>query len=674
GGAATALPACTTGSPCTIADLIAVYPHIGIHPTQAAIGFKAGSGSSPLTGNVDDLKIGISGDITTFDFEPETQCTTDCFVNAATGNDAFGGEVASNPKKTIQAAIDTVNPGGTVHVAPGNYTETASNRTPSNLAGSYQFGLFFPSTKAGVTLEGDKADGTPNTDPTSPTVFITTNSTANFGPDGIFVDADDVTVSGVQVNGNIGGDNKTFEVAGDNFTLKNSRTNIPDGGGSVYFNDFTPGGSRLKAYHVEGNIFPDGTSVDLTNGAGLNGPVADRTITNNVFDTLDNGFAAVSFNGPSSGGPGWYVLQVGGAVIAGNTFKAAEFKTDGTLVSSQYIRSRGTVHESEFDWASYWNDNTFDRAAVALSDVSSFAVRSYDYSSGPYSFQYVRRISGTIQGSVSDAQPGDSVLVARGTYTAATPILISKPLSLLGPNHGISPNDSTSPVSPNAGRSSEATIAPIAGAEAIRVGAGSVTIDGFRFTDPGTAGVSTKPIIGAGGNFGGDSSGYKVINNRFDGISRTALNYNGPERANGGAVNDNRVFTPTRAQGCGNGPLADTSCGHQLFNPWRTMNLEVQRNVVIGALSNGDGVRVLGIDHADATEGAVSTVDNIVIEGNVVRDACTEFCFQIAAASNVVITGNDISVDAGAAIRIHELWANSGLVIDHNTLKAPTAV
>lgn len=73
-------------------------------------------------GNVDALTVGVSGTNTTFDFEAETGCSTDCYVNATSGNDAFGGDSLASAKKTIQAAVAQVATGGTVHVAAGSYT------------------------------------------------------------------------------------------------------------------------------------------------------------------------------------------------------------------------------------------------------------------------------------------------------------------------------------------------------------------------------------------------------------------------------------------------------------------------------------------------------------------------------------------------------------------------
>ena len=55
-----------------------------------------------------------------------TPCTTVCYVDADTGNDANGGASPGDAKLTIQAAVTQVSAGGTVIVAAGTYTENVT--------------------------------------------------------------------------------------------------------------------------------------------------------------------------------------------------------------------------------------------------------------------------------------------------------------------------------------------------------------------------------------------------------------------------------------------------------------------------------------------------------------------------------------------------------------------
>jgi hypothetical protein len=344
-------------------------------------------------------------------------CTTTCYVST-TGNNANGGASVGDAKLTIQAAIDAVDAGGQVRVLPGNYHESAPNSFPTTIAGPYQFGLFFGSGKPGISLIGVTAADVEITDATATQATITTNATNNFGTDGIFVEAADTTIQGVEIGPNDSGDNKTIEVVADNFTFRYATTAIPGGGGAIYIDDFSAGGTVVQSYHILDNVFPDGTSVALASGAGNTGPVSGREILRNTFDLVNNSFNAISFNG--TGGVPWFANPVGGAIIKNNTF----------LHSTQYIRARGVYTESQFDWASYWNDNTFDKAAVALVTQVPFDVRSYSYTSVPYTFTNVRRIGGTIQGQVDNAAAGDTVLVKTGTYGEA--VTLTRPITLQG--------------------------------------------------------------------------------------------------------------------------------------------------------------------------------------------------------------------------------------------------
>lgn len=329
---------------------------------------------------------------------------------------------ARMPYKTIQEGIDRVIPGGTVNVLPGIYSETAANRTISTLGGTYQFGLFFPVDKPGITLQGVKADGSVITNAADVAAHIITNSTSNFGPSGVFVDAENITITGLDFGDNYNGaavsNNKTVEVIGDNFTFKYNWITTT-GGGSLYISDFSmPADNRLKTYTVEGNRFKFGASLDISSGAGIEGLAADRKILNNTFsaDGATATRASISFNGtvPSVG---WFLYQVGGATITGNTF------TDVPMP----IRSRGLV-EDDFDWMTYYNSNNFQRKVLILDPAGN--PRGYDYTSGSYTLNNTILIGSSIQNAINNATAGDTILVGPGTYNEN--IVIPKALTLTG--------------------------------------------------------------------------------------------------------------------------------------------------------------------------------------------------------------------------------------------------
>ena len=344
-------------------------------------------------------------------------CTTSCYVSP-TGSDANDGATAATAFKTIQKAIDTVQANGQVRVLPGNYSETATGRDVLG-SGSYQFGLFFEETaKNGVTLQGVTAADVNITDPSATQAVITTNATNNFGYSGVFVEADDVTIAGVEIGDNTPSNNKTIEVIGDGFTFKNSFMNVSDGG-SLYFGDWryndTTDVSYIQSYTVDNNIFADGSSIDIASGAGYTGPVAGRTITNNEFSfslamytAMGNvSWPSISFNGDTTTVP-WYAYPVGGAVITGNAFT-------NNAPDGRHIRTRGIPNDAQFDWESYWNDNTFNKAVIVGPNLFD-DVRSYVYTSGSYTMNDVRQIGAVIQPEIDHAVNGDTVLVNEGTY------------------------------------------------------------------------------------------------------------------------------------------------------------------------------------------------------------------------------------------------------------------
>jgi len=68
GGVNTPNP-CVQATPCTWAQLLALFPDLGVHGSYGAVILKAGSGWVSFRGNVDELVISVGGVRTTFDFE-----------------------------------------------------------------------------------------------------------------------------------------------------------------------------------------------------------------------------------------------------------------------------------------------------------------------------------------------------------------------------------------------------------------------------------------------------------------------------------------------------------------------------------------------------------------------------------------------------------------------------
>lgn len=327
----------------------------------------------------------------------------------------------------IQPAIDLSNANGTIYIYPGTYNEIAQGRYVLGTNGPHQFGLFIADDKDGISLIGVDSTGSPIVDYTQVQATINTNATNNFGYSGIFVEADNVTLQGLRIGPNTPEDNKTIEVIGDGFVLRNSHIAVP-AGGSVYINDWRFDEenqvSHVESYFIENNWFEDGSSVDIASGAGYSGDIQNRRITGNKFTGNEDVYwALVSFNG--YGEIPWFEYPIGGAIVQNNDFSG----------STQYIRARSNYDNSQFDWETFWEENTFDKAVVTLSDVDNFAVRSYEYTSGSYKFTNVRRIAGAIQGEINNAVAGDTILAKGGIFTED--VEITKAVTITGQNRPV---------------------------------------------------------------------------------------------------------------------------------------------------------------------------------------------------------------------------------------------
>ncbi len=432
---------CGQSSPCTLTDLLQQWPDLRIrNDASSAIQFKAGSNWNGFEGNVDNLNVTIGGVLDTYDFEPLTTFyVDDSWSGVSTGSDpdadgpaqSFGADSFA----TIQAAIDAAGAGATIYVYPGNYNETAANRTvlagtPAQ-SGPYTFGLFLPIDKPGLSLIGVDEEGLRIEDPMGEDQpYITTNATNNFGTSGIWVEGANIIVQGFEFGPNIPGDNKTFEIVANGFTLQYSNFSIPYGG-AVYFGDwlYDPETeiSAIEGYVITENVFDDGTLISINNGAGDSGSVEDRIISNNVFamaganDPDPTNWPAISFTGSGTDVP-WFVHPVGGALIFENEFSG----------STQYIRSRGTVDETSFDWWSYWNDNFYDKKVMA-GPFPPDEPRAFAYMSGSYNMPNTMRIGAVIADELAIAEPGDTVLIGAGTYVQSATLDLNKlDVTLLG--------------------------------------------------------------------------------------------------------------------------------------------------------------------------------------------------------------------------------------------------
>ncbi|MDP2359959.1 MAG: T9SS type A sorting domain-containing protein [bacterium] len=324
---------------------------------------------------------------------------------------AFSSALATDrlvpvPYATIQAAIDDAEDGDVIMVGPGQYYETASNRGVFAETGPYQFGLYINKE---VTIVGVDDDGDPITNAEDVAAVITTNSTANFGPSGIFVQANSVTLQGLEIGDNIVNNvvssNKTIEVVGDAFTMTACKINTSADQGAFYMGEWDAAHDIIQSYQITNNVFHNAL-VSINNGAGDTGLRSGRIVTGNVFTGTIYPYA-MCFRGWNGANPaqGWILHPVGGAIITGNTFANA---------TDHYFWARGNTGgylNDEFDWEEIWTSNTFAHGAVTLS--GTFNPRTFSDAGG---YPESRDIAPRIQAAIDIAASGDVVRIGAGTY------------------------------------------------------------------------------------------------------------------------------------------------------------------------------------------------------------------------------------------------------------------
>ncbi|MFY9152762.1 MAG: right-handed parallel beta-helix repeat-containing protein [Prolixibacteraceae bacterium] len=343
------------------------------------------------------------------------------FVNVKSGNVYV---TRTETGAHIQHGIDAATAGDIVNVQAGDYgIETASDRSILGTNGPHVFGLFID--KDNLTVRGYKSGDEPVVLASEAAVVFQTGSTANFGPSGVFVQANGVTLEGLKigdnmVNGAISS-NKTIEVIGDAFTFNKCFVNTSEDQGAFYMGRWDES-HPVSSYNVTNNIF-NNTLVSINNGVGISGNRNARVITGNTFTGVATPYL-IGFRGWNGDNPaqGWILYPVGGAVITGNAF-------NNTGVD-KYVIARGNTGgyvNSELNWADIWNLNTYGNHVVTLSDEATFDVRAYNDGSYPET----RRISPKIQENVTIGQDGDVVLISAGTFNEQV-VIDSKSLTLKG--------------------------------------------------------------------------------------------------------------------------------------------------------------------------------------------------------------------------------------------------
>lgn len=362
------------------------------------------------------------------------------FADLLAGNDFVGPGAWSDISATgyhsftrsIQAAINEAAAGAVISVRPGEYREGITGVDQFGNAGGQKFGLFVPTSN--LTIRGVGANGNAITSADDVAAYVTALYQTGFGAQH-FVSGSNVTIEGLGFKPFENGNNKTFEVIGDAFTMRNSVIDNRGNGTEInfYVSAFAnPGAVVIESLTLEDNIFYGGTAathgdtpsamVKIGGGVGLSTDAANRTISGNRFvgqNLEGQGGLQVQGRIPAFA---WQQAMTGAVTVTGNSFEGVDVP----------VRSVGILTEA-LAWNDIFrnNDNRFTDGGV-LTFANDGRARGASVTDGSETYENIG-IMTDIADAVAVASNGDTVEMLNGTYDlGGSPLVIDKSIALVG--------------------------------------------------------------------------------------------------------------------------------------------------------------------------------------------------------------------------------------------------
>jgi HYR domain/Right handed beta helix region len=364
--------------------------------------FRAGGTDAPATSGfgflIDDVSLESSS---------PPPCTTDCYVDAATGSDVNGGTGPADALRTIQTAIDRVDPNGTVFVAAGAYPVPAGLDVDKPL-----------------TLDGAGSD----------VVTIDASAHASYS---VAVTADDVTLEGFTLTGNPAG----------TYGLKISSSS-PTRLSNITVDDVVVNNSKrtgIDLNGVDGGLITNVEVHDVPSGNGLSATDSNNIVFENVT-TSNNawgglavytygryyslGSANVTIQGNNSFGEANPVyVETGNYNDPGNPAPVTNLTVNGFdyTVANDDHRAGGELFT--------FYQNTRSEAiefALALTNPESSYVN--EVATGDFWVGTLGGVDMTIQAAVDHAEPGDTINVLPGTYEGN--VVVDEFVKIIGSGSG----------------------------------------------------------------------------------------------------------------------------------------------------------------------------------------------------------------------------------------------
>jgi hypothetical protein len=271
-------------------------------------------------------------------------CTTVCYVDAATGDDANGGTSASDAMKTIQAAVNQVSPAGTVIVAAGSYAENVAVSKSVTINGA----------QAGTAVAGR--------------TFGAASESTLTGQ--VVVTAANVTLDGFSFTGPGLDNGVILKTAANGAVVQND---IFDTYGGVSYPD------PVQAVYLENgpdNVTVTGNRISnvQSGGGSAKGVYVGDSTANNTSDAtvISNNVISGITGGAAKGGYGIQdnnIVGMTNAVITGNTISG---------LSGKWAHAIGLERDTPnvsvtFNTISGLTPTTADKIAIWFEDNPSFA-------------------------------------------------------------------------------------------------------------------------------------------------------------------------------------------------------------------------------------------------------------------------------------------------------------
>ena len=442
----------------------------------------------------------------------------------------------------------------------------------------------------------------------------------------------------------------TYTVTGSHTYLQESATPY---GVTVDVQD--DGGSSLIGIGQTTVTVADAPPTVTENASNIAGVVGANLTNSGTFsDYDDNVTITASTDGVQDSLPDSTISQ--GTGISGNwTWSDSSLSTGPHSITITATNADGSVNSTSFNVfvsnAVWVDDNWADSANDPPQNGDIVTPQSDETApdSGGLTLIYGENAFSTIQTGVNAAATGGDVYVLPGTYTET--VTIGESLSLLGPNMGISPNDTPSQ------RVAEAVIDG-----SVSITAGDVDMDGFTVDPAGAAIIASgassvsilNNIVTASGGCGCvDVSNTPDVTIADDNLDQTGGTLNpGDDIAVDGATS---VYLSNVSATCNIGSqasengnnisISDTAASVSFFDVFTQCNIGSQ------ASENGNDVAINGAGSVSITGGSFSNTDgnggldlqnvsgDTTLSGVTADDLSAEACSDITLQASIGSTG-----------------------------------